>query len=172
MVLTTLEHNNKILIGINNRYIQLPFVHPWLTFFPIYLFIIFISSINYNFDRMILTIFISLPVCILIILFVVIYHRRTCYKLVINRATKKVTFHLMFSKTAIVTSLDNISIQIGREIKIHINNESYRIFTETLHDVVSYLPINTEIVFLGFFGKQFQKELERKNKPLTPGRQL
>jgi hypothetical protein len=78
----------------------------------------------------------------------------------------------MFSKTATVTSIDNISIEIGREIKIFFEGNSYRILTEALHDFVSYLPINSEIVFQGFFGKQFQKELERKNKPLTPGRQL
>ena len=170
MAYRKIEQNNKIHLGINNRVYQFPFVHPWLTFFVLYSVIILLSSINSDLEKLKYSVIISLPVCITIILFVMIYHRNSCYKLVINNATKEVTFHLMFTTKTVVADFDQISVEIGREIKLSVEGKNYRILSETLHDVVSYLPTNTKIIFKGFFGRQFEKELEKTNRPLTPGR--
>ena len=161
--------NNEIILGVNNKFIKILLRYPWHSFFVAFittLLIIFsISDIIYALRFIIIV----LPICLTLILLASIYHKNSCYKLIINNISNEVHFYLMFNRGVFVEDSHDLRIEIGREIMVFSKDRNYKILSEILHDAVSYLPPDTKIMFKGFFGKQFKKELE-KNKPLTPGR--
>ena len=170
MIITNQIKKDEVHLGINNKILKSFFVYPWRAFLTSAIIILLIIASIGGIDKVKQFAFIGLPVCIVSMFIAAIYHKNSCFKLVINSSTKEVTFHLMFTTKTVVADFDQISVEIGREIKLSVEGKNYRILSETLHDVVSYLPTNTKIIFKGFFGRQFEKELEKTNRPLTPGR--
>lgn len=161
---------NSVYLGIKNKQCEFIFNHPWYTFSILYFFIVLLLFFYGDIEKLKYSIYISLPICILIIIFLSFYHRNSCYKLAINNITKEITFYLMFNKKIVVEDAHCISVDIGREIKLSTAESSYKIFSDILHDVVSHLPHSTQIRFIGIFGKHFEKELKLLKKPLTPGK--
>lgn len=160
----------NLYFGIKNKQCELIINHPWLAFSILYSFILLIIFFYGDISKLKYSIYISLPICISIITLFSLYHRNSCYKLGINNNTKKVTFYLMFNRKFVVEDAHCIRVDIGREIKLSTPENSYRISSGILHDVVSHLPHSTQIRYIGIFGKHFEKELELLNKPLTPGK--
>jgi hypothetical protein len=161
---------NNVYFGIKNKQCEFIINHPWYTFSILYSFIVLSLFLYGDIGKLKYSIYISLPICILIIIFVSFYHRYSCYKLGINKITKEVTFYLMFNRIFIVEDPSHISVIIGREIKLSTTKSSYKISSDILHDVVSHLPPDTQIRYRGIFGKHFEKELKLLNKPLIPGK--
>lgn len=170
MIITSQIHKNEVHIGINNNFLGSLFIHPWRVFFVSYIFVSLIIFFISNIDKVINFSLIGLPVCMVSIFIATIYHKNSCYKLVFNIVSKKVFLYRMFTINRAEEDVSKVRIEIGREIILIASKTKYKIFTETLHDVVSYLPPDTTIMYKGFFGKHFEKELKVLNKPLTLGK--
>jgi hypothetical protein len=72
----------------------------------------------------------------------------------------------MFNQGVFETKLSNIKIIIDRNINCVVNGRKFKIMNHLLHDVVSLLPEETEIEFVGFLGRQLEKELIMANREL------
>ena len=170
MIITSQINKDEVHLGINNKFLESLFIHPWRAFFISYIFVSLLIFFISNIDKVINFSLIGLPVCMVSIFIATIYHKNSCYKLVFNIVSKKVSFYRMFTKNCTEANANKIRIEIGREVILIANQINYKIFTDILHDVVSYLPPDTTIMYKGLFGKHFEKELKILNKPLTPGK--
>jgi hypothetical protein len=73
----------------------------------------------------------------------------------------------MFNKEIFETKLSNIKIIIDRNINIVVNGKKFKFMNHLLHDVVALLPEETEIKFVGFFGRQLEKELIKTDREFS-----
>ena len=147
-------------LGIKSRFGEFIFKYPWYSM----IFLLFILGglilvIDTGGDKSILAIKIIAPIFLSITAIMRFFHRNSCYKLVIDDNDKIIKLYLMFNKGVFKTKLSNIKLIIDRNINCVVNGKKFKIMNHLLNDVVALLPEETEIKFVGFFGRQLEKEL-------------
>jgi hypothetical protein len=154
-------------LGIKSWYGEFIFKHPWYSM--IILLVILgglIFAIDKGGEKSILAIKIIAPIFIGTTAIMRFFHRNSCYKLIIDENDKRIKLFLMFNQGVFETKLSNIKIIIDRNINCVVNGRKFKIMNHLLHDVVSLLPEETEIEFVGFLGRQLEKELIMANREL------
>ena len=125
-----------------------------------------IFALDEGIEKSIFAIEILSPIFVVTTAIMRFFHRNLCYKLIIDENDKIIKFYLMFNQRVIKTKFSNIKIVIDRNINCVFNGKKYKIMNHLLHDVVELLPEETEINFVGFFGRQLEKELIKSNRKL------
>ena len=92
------------------------------------------------------------------------FHRNSCYKVVIDNKRGFMKLFLMFNQGVVETKTSDIKIVVDRNINCLISERKIVILNLLLHDLISLLPEKTDIKFVGFFGKQLEKELIINNR--------
>ena len=98
--------------------------------------------------------------------------RAWCYKIEINNTTNMITFYRFFNRGVHKFRMDNISIIIGGTSNIYVDNERFVLHDAFIHDLVAYLPSNTQIEYKGFRGNQKRRNWEEGGTPFIPGSRL
>lgn len=154
-------------LGVKSRYGEFIFNYPWYSM--IFLLVILgglIFGIDKGGEKSILAIKIIAPIFIGTTAIMRFFHRNSCYKLIIDENNNIIQLFLMFNQGVFETKLSNIKIIIDRNINCVVNGRKFKIMNHHLHDVVALLPEETEIEFVGFFGRQLEKELIMANREL------
>jgi hypothetical protein len=152
-------------LGIKSRFGEFIFKYPW--FSMIFLLIILgglIFALDKGGEKSILAIKIIAPIFIGTTAIMRFFHRNSCYKLVIDDNDKIIQLFLMFNQGVFETKFSNIKVLVDRNINCVVNGRKFKIMNHLLHDIVALLPEETEIEFIGFFGKQLEKELIKTDR--------
>ena len=152
-------------IGIKSRFGEFIFKHPWYSMI-ILLFLLggLILALDKGSTKSILAIKIIAPVFISTTAMMSFFHRNSCYKLIIDDNVKIMQLYLMFNKEIFETNLSDIKVIIDRNINCVVNGKKFKIMNHLLHDFVALLPEETEIKFVGFFGRQLEKEFIKNDR--------
>ena len=152
-------------LGIKLRFGEFIFKYPWSSIiFLLFLLGGLILALDKSGEKSILAIKIIAPIFIITTAIMRLFHRNSCYKLIVDDKTKKIQLYLMFNKEIFETKLSNIKVIIDRNINFVVNGKKFKFMNHLLHDVVALLPEETEIKFVGFFGRQFEKELIKTDR--------
>jgi hypothetical protein len=154
-------------LGIKSRFGEFIFKYPW---YSMILLLVIIGGLLLTLDKggekSILAIKIIIPIFIGTTAIIRFFHRNSCYKLIIDDNNKIIKLYLMFNQGIFETELSNIKVVIDRNINCVVNGRKFKIMTHLLHDVVALLPEEMEIKFVGFFGRQLEKELIKTGRRL------
>jgi hypothetical protein len=165
------KNNNMYVLGFKSKFAELVFNHPWC--FTFLVFIVtgcIIFYVEDNIEKVILAMkVLSLPLFGTTTL-VRIFQRNTCYKVVIDTKREIAIFHLMFNQGIVEAKTRRIKVIIVRHFNCITDGRTFVLMNNLLHDVVALLPESTEIKFVGFFGRHWEKELI-KTKRLPKGGQ-
>ena len=152
-------------LGIKLRFGEFIFKYPWSSIiFLLFLLGGLILALDKSGEKSILAIKIIAPIFIITTAIMRLFHRNSCYKLIVDDKTKKIQLYLMFNKEIFETKLSNIKVIIDRNINFVVNGKKFKFMNHLLHDVVALLPEETEIKFVGFFGRQLEKELIKTDR--------
>ena len=159
------DYGKKHIVGVKSRLGDFIFRYPWYAMFLL-LFLLggLIFAIDKGGEKSILAIKIIAPIFIITTAIMRLFHRNSCYKLIVDDKTKKIQLYLMFNKEIFETKLSNIKVIIDRNINFVVNGKKFKFMNHLLHDVVALLPEETEIKFVGFFGRQFEMELIKTDR--------
>ena len=154
-------------LGIKSRIGEFIFKYPWYSMILL-LFILagLIFVLGKGGGKSILAIKTIAPIFIGTTAIMRFFHRNSCYKLIIDDNNKIIKLYLMFNQGVFETKLSNIKVIIDRNVNCVINGKKFKIMNHLLHDIVYLLPEETEIKFVGFFGRQFEKELIKTDRGL------
>ena len=152
-------------LGIKSRFGEFVFKYPW---FSMIVLLVILGSLTIALDKggekSILAIKIIVPIFVGTTAIMRFFHRNSCYKLIINNKDNLIQFYLMFNQGVFETDLNAIKVVIDRNINCLVNGKKFKIMNYLLHDVVALLPEETEIKFVGFFGRQLEKELIKTDR--------
>lgn len=154
-------------LGIKSRFSEFIFKHPWYSM--IFLLIILgglIFALDKGGEKSILAIKIIAPIFLATTAIMRFLHRNSCYKLIINDNDNIIQLFLMFNQGIFETKLSNIKVIIDRNINCVANGRKFKIMNHLLHDIIALLPEETEIEFVGFLGRQLEKELIKTDRGL------
>lgn len=167
------EKEKYFTFGIKSTIGEFIFKHPWHAM-SILLAIcaVLIFSINEDLEKQMRAIKVIIICALSITAIMRFIHKNTCYKIIIDKSNNLINFYLMFNQIDKNIKTEDIKVLINRNINLIANNKKYVIWKESLHDIVSLLPANTEINFIGVFGKELENELINTNKRLKPGSKL
>lgn len=147
-------------LGIKSRFGEFLFKFPWyaMTFL---LFILggLILSLDAGGEKSILAIKLIVPIFIGTTAFMRFFHRNSCYKVIIDDNNKTIRLYLMFNQGVFKTKISNIKVVIDRSLNCVVDGKKFRIMIHHLQDFIALLPEETEVKFVGFFGRQLEKEL-------------
>jgi hypothetical protein len=162
------DYGKKHILGVKSRFGDFIFRHPWYSMiFLLFLLGGLILALDKGGEKSILAIKIIAPIFIITTAIMRLFHRNSCYKLIIDDNAKIIQLYLMFNKEIFETKLSNIKIIIDRNINIVVNGKKFKFMNHLLHDVVALLPEETEIKFVGFFGRQLEKELIKTDREFS-----
>lgn len=155
------------ILGIKSRFGEFIFKRPW---YSMIILLIILGALFFALDKggekSILAIKIIAPIFIGTTAIMRFFHRNSCYKLIINDNDNIIQLFLMFNQGIFETKLSNIKVIIDRNINCVVNGRKFKIMNHLLHDIVALLPEETEIEFIGFLGKQLEKELIKTDQEL------
>ena len=154
-------------LGIKSQFGEFILKYPW---YSMVLLLVIIGGLIFTLDKggqkSILAIKIIVPIFIGTTAILRFFHRNSCYKLIIDDNNKIIKLYLMFNQGVFETDLSNIKVVIDRNINCVVNGRKFKIMNHLLHDVVALLPEETEIKFVGFFGRQLEKQLIKTDRRL------
>lgn len=154
-------------LGIKSQFGEFILKYPW---YSMVLLLVIIGGLIFTLDKggqkSILAIKIIVPIFIGTTAIMRFFHRNSCYKLIIDDNNKIIKLYLMFNQGVFETDLSNIKVVIDRNINCVVNGRKFKIMNHLLHDVVALLPEETEIKFVGFFGRQLEKQLIKTDRRL------
>ena len=113
---------------------------------------------------------IVLPILSANLLIANILSKNYCYKIILDTDQKSVQFYHFFNRGVKIESLNDVKVVIHKTCDLVINNNIYTIFPGVLHEIIPYLPQNTEVIFSGIFGRMKKRAWEKQNTNLTPGK--
>jgi hypothetical protein len=158
-------------LGIESRFGEFICKYPWYSMiFLLFIFGVLILVLDKGGEKSILAIKIIVPIFIGTTAFMRFFHRNLCYKLIIDDNDKIIQLYLMFNQGVYETELSNIKVIIDRNINCVVNGRKFKIINHLLHDFIALLPEETEIEFVGFFGRQLEKELIKTDRELKKNR--
>ena len=154
-------------LGIESRFGEFVCKYPW---YSLIFLLVIVGGLIFLLDRggekSILALKIIIPIFVGTTVIMRFFHRNSCYKLVIDNNDKMIKLYLMFNQGVFETNLSDIKVVINRNINCVVNGRKFKIMNHLLHDVVALLPEETEIKFVGFFGRQLEKELIKTDRRL------
>jgi hypothetical protein len=154
-------------LGIKSRFGEFVLKYPW---YSMILLLAIVGGLLFALDKggekAILAMKIIVPIFIGTTALMRYFHRNSCYKLIIDDNNKIIKLYLMFNQGVFETELGNVRIVIDRNINCVVNERKFKIMNHLLHDVVALLPEETEIKFVGFFGRQLERELIKTGRKL------
>ena len=154
-------------LGIESRFGEFVCKYPW---YSLIFLLVIVGGLIFLLDRggekSILALKIIIPIFVGTTVIMRFFHRNSCYKLVIDNKDKIIKLYLMFNQGVFETNLSDIKVVINRNINCVVNGRKFKIMNHLLHDVVALLPEETEIKFVGFFGRQLEKELIKTDRRL------
>jgi hypothetical protein len=170
------ENNNIYTFGFKSKFAERMCNHPWLTmlfyyFFSVVIIVCIALMERYsNIGKLIWMLKKGLLACIGTIILIRYFHRNTCYKVVIDNNKNIIRFYLMFDQGMVEAKSNDVKVVLDRNFNCVVNGRRFVLMNNLLHDVVALLPESTEIQFIGFFGRQWGKDLNRRNIQLRPGK--
>lgn len=164
---------NVYTFGFKSRFAELIWNHPWfsLLFFYIFTGFIFIC-VESKIEKVIWALEVVLPYYVGCFVLSRYFLRNSCYRVVIDNDQQIIRFYVMFNKGIVTVKMSDIKIVIGRNFNCVVNGKKFVLMNNLLHDVVALLPESTEIKFVGFWGRLWEKDLIKRNRKLRPGKRL
>jgi hypothetical protein len=154
-------------LGIKSRFGEFIFKYPW---YSMVLLLVILGGLIFALDKSGEKSIFAIKIISLIFIgttaIMRFFHRNSCYKLTIDENDKIIKLYLMFNKGVFETKLSNIKVIIDRNINCVVNGRKFKIMNHLLHAFVALLPEETEIKFVGFFGRKFEKELIKYDRGL------
>ena len=152
-------------LGIKSRFGEFIFKHPW---YSMTILLVTIGGLSLILDKggekFVLAIKILVPIFIGTTVIMRFFHRNSCYRVIIDNNDGIMKFFLMFNQGVVEAKMSDIKVVIDRNINCIVNERKFVIMNHLLHDLVALLPEKTEIKFVGFFGRQLEKELIKTNR--------
>jgi hypothetical protein len=162
------DDGKKHILGVKSRFGEFIFRYPWYSMiFLLFLLGSLILALDKGGEKSILATKIIAPIFIITTAIMRLFHRNSCYKLIIDDNAKIIQLYLMFNKEIFETKLSNIKVIIDRNINFLVNGKKFKFMNHLLHDVIALLPEETEIKFVGFFGRQLEKELIKTDREFS-----
>jgi len=166
-----MDQKSEYSFGIDSNFGTFLFRYPWHTTFIIFLVV---EGLVFFFEPNLIAIakttMLVLPILFVNLLIVNYFSKNYCYKVIINTQQKSIKLYPFFNRGVKNEHLENVKVVIHKTCDLAINNSTYTVFPTTLHEIVPYLPKNTEVFFSGFFGRIKKRDWERRNINLTPGK--
>jgi len=158
------------IFGVRSKCAIFIFRYPWRAM----IFLLVTNNLLcFLVSREIIWLIKPIPVCLPTASFFVAllwYFKSTfCYKVIIDKKRNKIKFYYMFNRGAIEKEIQNIKIVINKECNIIIDNMTFAVLPEIIHDIVAFLPQDTAIQYVGFFGRYNEKAWKNRNMEFKPG---
>jgi len=161
------KDNSIYVLGFKSRFAELVFNHPWYTLLCIYFFTgCIVLYLERNIENLIWALIVVSPAFVGSVLLVRYFHRNTCYKVIIDTKREIATFYLMFNQGSVEVKTRSIKVVIDRHFNCIVDGRKFVLMNNLLHEVVALLPETTEIKFVGFFGRHWERELIRTGRKL------
>ena len=166
--------NKKIeeiyVFGVKSKIGEFFYKHPWYATMIFFLVIeVIVFFIEKDIGAIIKSTKIILPLLIANIVIARYFTRNYCYRVTIDKDNNTIKFYLMFNQGIIKEKITGVNVIIDNNCKIIINKKSFKVFAEMMHKIVAFLPEETEISYIGFFGRLKEKDWDRTNRKLKPG---
>lgn len=110
---------------------------------------------------------ILLAVCLPLLVLMYILSNKWCYKIEIDTSNQSIIFYRLCNRAACIFLQDRITIVIDSYCHIFVGDSEFILHADYIHDLVSYLPKDTVVVYKGRVGKY--KENHWEKGPLIPG---
>ncbi len=164
------EKDNVVVFGTKSNYTEFIFKYPWMAMLILFLTLEGVTfSIDRDIELLLKPIVIVLPLFVAITALAQYLTSHHCYKVAIDKNRHVIKFYLMFNRGIVEKKIQDVKIVIDNNCKIIINGHFFVVFVEILHRLVSYLPEDTEISFVGFWGRFKENDWRRRNLKLEPG---
>jgi len=153
--------------GVKSSFGEFIFKYPW---YSMIISLIVLGCLIFYLDnsgeRSIIAMKILLPLFISVTAVMRFFHRNLCYRIVINKTKKTISFCLVFNQGIVTAKTKNLEVIIDRNVNLVVDGRKFIIMNNLLHDVVAVLPNDTKIKFVGIWGKLWEKELNLTNRSL------
>ncbi len=151
--------------GVKSSFGEFLSKHPW---YSMIISLITLGPLIFYLDnggeRSIIAMKILLPLFISVTAIMRFFHRNLCYRIVINKIKKRISFCLVFNQGIVTAKTSDVAIIIDRNVNLVVDGRKFVIMNNLLHDVVAILPNDTKIKFVGIWGKLWEKELNLTDK--------
>lgn len=116
--------------------------------------------------KWILAMKILLPLSVITTATMRFFHRNSCYRMIMNNRNKTIKFYLMFNQNLIDVRMRDVKLVIDRNINFVVNRRKVVVMIMNcfLGDIVTLLPEETEIEFVGFWGRKLEEKLVKTGK--------
>jgi hypothetical protein len=151
--------NTVHVFGIKSKYLEKIINHPWISMCVILILALVVPyMIEGDAEKTIRAIKILTPIVIICTALMRLSQRNSCYRVIIDENKKTISLFRTFTQEIITESLDNVKVKIDRYINLIVNGRTLFLDNRTFYKTAAYLPSNTEIEFIGFFGRSLEKE--------------
>jgi hypothetical protein len=163
----------KYIFGVKSKIGEFFYKHPWYATMIFFVVIeVTVFFIEKDLGAIIKSTKIILPLLIGNMVIARYFTRNYCYRVTIDKDNKTIIFYLMFNQGIIKEKINRVNVIIDKNCKIIINKKTFIVFAEMMHKIVAFLPENTEINYIGFFGRLKEKDWDKTNRTLKPGSQI
>jgi len=169
-VLGKLNSNEKVVIGFTSKFASVICNFPLLSvlgLFGILFIVAFVSGEDIAAIRRGSAAVIILFGSIRILMH--LFMKKWCYKVEIDKKSRILTAYSCFNKGFKNVEIANVEVRIGAYCYVCIADQEFIIHVAFIHKLVSQLPGNTSIAYVGNIGKYKEKEWNRTGRPLLPG---
>ena len=159
------------IFGVKSKLGEFFYKHPWYTTM---IFFIMIEAIVFLIQKDIGAIIksakIIFPLLIGNMVIARYFTRNYCYRVTIDKNNDTIIFNLMFNQGIVEEKINGVNVIIDKNCKIVTKNKTFIVYAEMMHKIIAFLPEDTEIDYVGFFGRLKKKDWEKTNRRLKPGR--
>ena len=168
--LTNQETEGIYVFGAESKFGEFFYKHPWYTTLFFFLALEFVVVCMENdFALVVKSTKLILPLLIANIIIARYFTKNYCYKVIIDKNNNTIEFYLMFNQGIIKERIAGVNIVVDRSCKIIISKRTFIVFAEMLHKIVPFLPEDTGINYVGFFGRLKKRDWDKTNRRLKPG---